>query len=47
MLQVGFEPMIPAFEGTKTIHALDCATTVIGRKLHMLKEFWLKNPRLK
>jgi hypothetical protein len=30
---VGFEPTIPAFERAKTIHALDCATTVIGHYL--------------
>jgi hypothetical protein len=28
---LGFEPMIPAFERAKTIHALDRAATVIGR----------------
>jgi hypothetical protein len=28
--QVGFEPMIPVFERTKTVHALDRAATVIG-----------------
>jgi hypothetical protein len=27
---VGFEPTIPAFERTKTVHALDRAVTVIG-----------------
>jgi hypothetical protein len=27
---VGFEPMIPAFERMKTVHALDGAATVIG-----------------
>jgi hypothetical protein len=27
---VGFEPMIPAFERAKTVHALDCAATEIG-----------------
>jgi hypothetical protein len=27
---VGFEPMIPAFELEKTVHALDRAATVIG-----------------
>jgi hypothetical protein len=25
-----FEPTIPVFERVKTVHALDCATTVIG-----------------
>jgi hypothetical protein len=27
---VGFEPTIPAFDRAKTVHALDCAATVIG-----------------
>jgi hypothetical protein len=31
MLEVGFEPMIPAFEPAKTVHALDSAAAVIGR----------------
>jgi hypothetical protein len=31
MLRAGFEPMTPVFEGTKTVHALDRAATVIGR----------------
>jgi hypothetical protein len=30
MLQVGFKPTIPTFERAKTVHALDCATTVLG-----------------
>jgi hypothetical protein len=30
MPRVGFEPKIPAFERAKTVHALDCAATVIG-----------------
>jgi hypothetical protein len=30
MPSVGFEPTIPAFEGAKTVHALDLAATVIG-----------------
>jgi hypothetical protein len=33
MPRVGFEPTIPAFERTKTVHALDRAATVIGRRL--------------
>jgi hypothetical protein len=33
MPQVGFEPNIPAFERAKTVHALDCATTVIGQNI--------------
>jgi hypothetical protein len=32
----GFEPMIPAFEGAKTVHALDRAATVIGEKFYTL-----------
>jgi hypothetical protein len=31
MLQVGFEPTIPAFERAKTVHALDSAATVTGQ----------------
>jgi hypothetical protein len=31
---VGFEPMIPAFERAKTVHALDRAATVIGPTLY-------------
>jgi hypothetical protein len=30
MPRVGFEPTIPGFERAKTVHALDCAATVIG-----------------
>jgi hypothetical protein len=30
MSWVGFEPMIPAFERAKTVHALDRAAAVIG-----------------
>jgi hypothetical protein len=30
MPSVGFEPTIPAFERTKTVHVLDRAATVIG-----------------
>jgi hypothetical protein len=29
--RVGFEPTTPVFERAKTVHALDRATTVIGR----------------
>jgi hypothetical protein len=29
---VGFEPMIPTFERTKTFQALDLAATVIGKR---------------
>jgi hypothetical protein len=31
MPRVGFEPTIPAFEGAKTIHALERAATVISK----------------
>jgi hypothetical protein len=34
MPSVGLEPMIPAFETAKTVHALDRAATVIGNPLH-------------
>jgi hypothetical protein len=27
---VGFEPIIPAFEKAKTVHASECEATVIG-----------------
>jgi hypothetical protein len=30
MPRVGLEPTIPVFKRTKTVHALDCAVTVIG-----------------
>jgi hypothetical protein len=30
MTRVGSEATIPAFERSKTVHALDCAATVIG-----------------
>jgi hypothetical protein len=29
---VGFEPTTQVFEQAKTVHALDCAATVIGYK---------------
>jgi hypothetical protein len=32
MTRVGFKPTIPVFERAKTVHALDRAATVIGRK---------------
>jgi hypothetical protein len=31
MHRVGLEPMIPMLERAKTVHALDRATTVIGK----------------
>jgi hypothetical protein len=30
MPRLGFEPMTPVFERTKTVHALDRAATVMG-----------------
>jgi hypothetical protein len=38
MPQVGFEPTIPVFEWAKTVHALDRATTVIGKFSSYLTE---------
>jgi hypothetical protein len=35
MPRVGFEPMTPVIERAKTVHALDCAGTVIG-DLHLM-----------
>jgi hypothetical protein len=35
--------MIPAFEQAKTIHALDCAATVIGFKLKLRAKDWWFN----
>jgi hypothetical protein len=34
MSLVGFEPTIPVFEQTKTVHALDRTATTIGRPPH-------------
>jgi hypothetical protein len=31
MPQAGFEPTIPVFERAKTVHASDCAATVISQ----------------
>jgi hypothetical protein len=39
MTWVGFEPMIPAFERAKTIHALERAATLIGFVHTYFKEF--------
>jgi hypothetical protein len=30
MSRVGYEPAIPVFDWTKTVHALDCEATLIG-----------------
>jgi hypothetical protein len=35
MPRVVFEPTIPAFEWTKTVHALERAATVIGHQLYI------------
>jgi hypothetical protein len=32
--RVGFEPMFPAFEYVKTVHAVDRAAIVIGHETH-------------
>jgi hypothetical protein len=40
MPRVGFEPMIPVFERTKTINALDRAAAVIGS----IKPYWKQFP---
>jgi hypothetical protein len=39
---LGFETMIPAFERTKTVHALDRAATAIGFVYGLIsfKRFW-------
>jgi hypothetical protein len=43
MIRMGFEPTIPAFEGAKTVHALDGAATVMGvrvlRIIYLLPAF--------
>jgi hypothetical protein len=36
---VGFEPTIPEFERAKTVHALDCVATVVGRETDELHKF--------
>jgi hypothetical protein len=38
-LKVGFEPTIPVFERARTVHALDCAATVIGVQTGYLTDF--------
>jgi hypothetical protein len=44
MPRVGFEPMIPVFERAKTVHALDNAATVIGRRNYIYTQIlWTKN----
>jgi hypothetical protein len=37
---VEFEPTIPAFEGAKTVHALDRVAFVFGAKLITHIEIW-------
>jgi hypothetical protein len=39
--RVGFEPTIPAFKRAKTVHALDCAATVIVKDNVLLSRFCL------
>jgi hypothetical protein len=41
---VGFEPTIPVFKWAKTVHALDCATTVIGTYPTYLRQFVKMRP---
>jgi hypothetical protein len=36
MLRVAFEPTTSVFERAKTVHALDCAATVIGKQAKSL-----------
>jgi hypothetical protein len=38
---VGFEPTIPVFERAKTVHASECAATVIGRTGFSCAIFWI------
>jgi hypothetical protein len=45
MSQVGFEPTIPAFERTKTGHALDGAATVIGKGVFRLYKILMTGHR--
>jgi beta-lactamase regulating signal transducer with metallopeptidase domain len=40
MPQMGFEPTIPVFERTKTVHALDCTATVIGILKYTILKFY-------
>jgi hypothetical protein len=39
MPRVGFEPMIPVFERTKTVHALDQAATVVSTRVASVAKF--------
>jgi hypothetical protein len=41
---VGFEPIIPALERAKTVHAFDRAATVIGNQLMLLGEIFAVQP---
>jgi hypothetical protein len=45
MPQVGFEPMIPAFEQAKTVHALDRAATVIDSLCYQYPQHEPTNPK--
>jgi hypothetical protein len=40
---VGFEPTIPAFERAKTVHALHCATTMIGLHIQIRKQILVEH----
>jgi hypothetical protein len=40
MPRVGFENTIPVFERTKTVHALDCAASVIGEASNTFLNFF-------
>jgi hypothetical protein len=40
MPEVGFEPTIPVFERAKTVHALNCASIVIGLHRFTLMTLW-------
>jgi hypothetical protein len=46
MPQMGFEPMIPVFQRTKTVHALDCAATVICLLLTRVVNYIVMNVKL-
>jgi hypothetical protein len=46
MPRVGFEPTIPVFERTKTVHALDGAVTLIGSNSSLLTLICILNDPL-
>jgi hypothetical protein len=43
MPRVGFERTIPVFERAKTVHALDPATTMIGKRMKDCEARTVKN----